>query len=91
MCVCVCVCGGVGKNHQANVLTYQKVAKMKQQMKGIGKVIEWEVSISLSASAQSAEVKMQEGAKADTTLSREPSKSERSANLPPCLALGQAK
>ena len=33
----------IGKNHQENVLTYQKVTKVERQMEGIGKVIGWEV------------------------------------------------
>ena len=79
----------IGKNHRENALMYQKVTKVERQMECIGYVIEGEVSQSFGADVQIVDVKMREGTKADATLSREPSKSGRSAKLPPCLALGQ--
>ena len=44
-------------------------------MEGIGKAIEGEVSKSFSSSTQDLEVKMREGTKVETTLSRAPCKS----------------
>ena len=41
---------------------------------------------SFSPHARSIEVKMHEGAKVEAPLSRQPSKGEISAKLPPCLA-----
>ena len=58
-------------------------------MEGIGKAIEGEVSKSFSSSTQDLEVKMREGTKAAETLSKEPSKGKRSAELPPGLASGR--
>ena len=79
----------LGQNHQGNVLMYQKVAKAERQMDGIGKVIGGEVIKSFTPNARSVEVKIHEGAKFEAPLPREPSNIERSAKLPPCLALGQ--
>ena len=58
-------------------------------MECMGKAIEGEVSKCISSVSQSSESKMHEGAKVDAVPSKEPSKGEISAILPPCLTLGK--
>ena len=58
-------------------------------MECIGKVIEGEVSQSTRSVFQSIESKMRDGTKVEETPPREPSKVERSANLPPGSTSGK--
>ena len=72
----------IGNNHQADMITHQKVTTVKKQMEGIGKVIEGEVSKVATPVAQRFEAEMHDGTKVDVTLPMGPSKGESSASWP---------
>ena len=79
--------GGIGKNQQRNILTYQKSTSVEQKLEGIDKAIEGEVSKGIRSVFQSLGARMNCGAKADATLANVHIKSESSARIHPGLEM----